>query len=240
MPPLGHVNAPLPPELSAALAFDAGHAPKRERTRRLLVQAALQVFGTRGLAAATIGEIAQAAGVAPATVYNHFASKEALVGAVALWVADTLCRCIADSCRDIPEGAERMAVGNRRYLWLAERSPGWALMLLDIGAQSPELMRATGAYVLADLRLGVRQKAFKVSTEAAALDLVGGTISQAMRVLAHGAAPRGHAAAVTTLVLAALGVPLDSARLIARRPLPPLRAPDAAPPASRPTARRRR
>lgn len=221
---------PLPAELAAALAAPAEPAPKRERTRRQLVDAALRVLGARGLAGATVQDIAAAAGVAAATVYNHFATKDELVQAVAVWLADSLCRCIADSCAPIPEGAERMAVGNRRYLWLAEQAPAWALLLLDVGAQSDPLLQTTAAYALADLRLGVRQKAFRVTSEAAALDLIGGTISQAMRSIAGGRAPAGHASAVTTLVLIGLGLAPDAARAIVRRTLPPLRAP-AAPPA---------
>ncbi len=241
--------APLPAELAAALVVPAGPAPKRERTRRQLVEAALRVFSARGVAASTVGDIAEAAGVAGATVYNHFASKDELVQAVALWLAHGLCACISDSTAGVAEGAERMAIGNRRYLWLAEQSPAWALLMLDVAALSPALLRVTADYVLADLRLGLRQKAFRVSSEAAALDLVGGTIGQAMRMIAAGMAPSGHAAAVTTLVLAGLGLPWDQARAVVRRPLPPLLPPRAAataalpprkPAGRRPTAAPRR
>lgn len=237
-PLLGWPSLPgaLPVELAAALGGQldaaAGPAPKRERTKRQLVQAALQVFSQRGVAAATIADIAAAAGMAGATVYNHFTSKDELVQAVALWLAHGLCARISDSYAGVTEGAERMAIGNRRYLWLAEQSPSWAMVMLEVGALSPELLRATADYVLADLRLGVRQKAFRISSEAAALDLVGGTIGQAMRMIAAGLAPTGHAAAVTTLVLTGLGLPWDQARSIVRRPLPPLLPPTLPPVAS--------
>jgi len=229
--------APLPPELMAALGVGTGPAPKRERTRRQLVAAALQVFRTRDPAAATMQEIAEAAGMATATVYNHFASKDELLQAVAVWIADSLCRRIADSYRDIPEGAERMAIGNRRYLWLAQQSPQWALLLLEVATRSPALLATTATHVLADLRLGVRQKAFKITSEAAALDLVNGTITSAMRSLGSGSAPARHAEAVTALVLAGLGLPMEQARAIVKRPLPPLPTPSSEAPA--PQARRR-
>lgn len=230
--------APLPAELAAALGGQpdaaASPVPKRERTRRQLINAALQVFSQRGVAAATVADIAAAAGMAGATVYNHFASKDELVQAVAVWLAHGLCARISDSYAGIAGAAERMAIGNRRYLWLAEQSPAWAMVMLDIGALSPALLRTTADYVLADIRLGVRQKVFRISSEAAALDLVGGTIGQAMRMLAAGLAPAGHAAAVTTQVLAGLGLPWDQARSIARKPLPPLLPPAPALPAPKP------
>lgn len=214
--------APLPAELADALLGSPVPAPKRERTRRQLVEAALKVFSQQGVATSTVADIALAAGMTGATVYNHFASKDELVQAVALWLVHGLCDRIAASSAAVAEGAERMAIGNRRYLWLAEQSPAWALLMLDLSALSPVLLRTTGAYVLADLRLGVRQKAFRLTSESAALDLVGGTVSQAMRIIATGLAPAGHAAAVSTLVLTGLGVPYEQARATVRRPLPPL------------------
>lgn len=49
------------------------------RTRVLLAARAL--FGQEGFAAATVEQIAQEAGVGPATIYRHFGSKEGLVQA---------------------------------------------------------------------------------------------------------------------------------------------------------------
>ena len=59
---------------------------------------------------------------------------------MALHVAETLCRRIAESYpQSAEDAAERMAIGNRRYIWLAEQSPGWALLMLDIGLAVPHL-----------------------------------------------------------------------------------------------------
>jgi AcrR family transcriptional regulator len=218
----------LPAELAPEPAGALARAPKRERTRRQLIDAAVRVFCSRGVAAATLQEVAHVAQMANATVYNHFASKDELLQETAIWLADRLCRRIADSCVDVPEGSERMAVGNRRYLWLAEVAPAWAALLLDVAAASPALFGTVRGYMLADLRLGVRQKAFQVTTEAAAADLVGGTIAQAMRMTIAGLASKGHAAAVTILVLVGLGMTRAAASEVVRRPLPPLTSPPAA------------
>jgi len=212
----------LPPELAPEPADAYARAPKRERTRRQLIEAAARVFSHRGVAVATLAEVAQVGQVANATVYNHFASKDALIDEMAVWLADRLCRRIAESCVHVAEGSERMAVGNRRYLWLADVAPAWAALLLDVAATSPALLGTVRDYMLADLRLGIRQKAFKVTTEAAAADLVGGTISQAMRMRIAGLAPKNHATAVTTMVLVGLGMSRDAAAEVVARPLPPL------------------
>lgn len=228
---------PLPEPLGRLLAAGATAAPKRERTRRQLIASAIRVFSARGVAAATMQEVASAAGVATATVYNHFETKEALLHAVAHWVADTLCRLISRSNERVPEAAERMAIGNRRYIWLAEQGPAWALLVLDLSAAAPQVFAQILQYPQADLRLGIRQKAFRVASEAAAMDLIGGTITQAMRSVATGQAPTGHGVAVATTVLRGLGMPFDAAAEVARRPLPDFVGPDSAVPPMRRRAR---
>jgi AcrR family transcriptional regulator len=52
-------------------------------TRQRLIDAALEVFAVRGYVAATVDEIAEAAGASRATFYVHFPSKLELVAALA-------------------------------------------------------------------------------------------------------------------------------------------------------------
>jgi AcrR family transcriptional regulator len=213
---------PLPAPLADFATSMPPRLPKRERTRLQLVDAAIQVFSARGVTAASIQEIANVAGMTTGTVYNHFSTKDEIVQHVALWLGDTLCRRIADSHAGIPEGAERMAIGNRRYIWLAEQSPEWALLLLDVLPASPKIWLELRAYAQADLRLGIQQKSFSVPSEAAALDVISGTVTQAMRTVALGMAPANHGSAIAALVLRGLGMDSKAAQEVATRPLPPL------------------
>jgi hypothetical protein len=141
---------------------------------------------------------------------------------VAAWLAQTLCLTIATSYDHIAQAAERMSIGNRRYIWLAEESPSWALLLLSVMDAAPQETMRIMAYPLADLRLGVGQKAFRIASEQAAMDLIGGTVAQGMRSVAMGLAMPGHGTAVATTVLRGLGVPFERAAQVASRPLPPL------------------
>jgi AcrR family transcriptional regulator len=54
-------------------------ARKKAKTRELLVETAAGLFHERGFEAVTVSEIARAAEVSEQTVYNYFATKEALV-----------------------------------------------------------------------------------------------------------------------------------------------------------------
>lgn len=217
---------PLPPALADAFAAATEGGGKRERTQGALVRAAVQVFCARGIPGATIQEVAQVAGMTAATVYNHFASKEALLERVTVVLAESLCRAIAESQQGVADGAERIAIGQRRYVLLAAESPGWALLLLDIAAASPALLAHIEQYPLADLRLAARQKRIKVPNEAIGMDLLTGVCMQAMRRVAVGDAPARHDVTLATVVLRALGMDADSAAEVARRPLPPLTSPN--------------
>jgi len=236
---------PLPPVLAAAFAAATSGGGKRERTQGALVRAAVEVFGLRGVAAATIQEVAQAAGVTAATVYNHFASKEELLERVVVVLAESLCRSIAESQAQVEDGAERVAIGQRRYVLLAQESPGWVLLLLDIAASSPSMLAAIEQYPLADLRMAAKQKRIKVPNEAVGVDVLEGICLQAMRRVAMGRAPARYDVAVATVVLRALGMDADEAAEVARRPLPDLALPPAAErsqrtPGTRAAAARRR
>jgi AcrR family transcriptional regulator len=212
---------PLPAALSSGLRAPEARPGKRARTRLQLVDAAIRVFSARGVAAATVQEIAAAAGMTTGTFYNHFGTRDELTRAVAATLMHTLCERISESFAQVTEGAQRMAIGQRRYLWLARESPAWALLLMDVSAAAPELLEGIRSYVLADLRLGVRQKSFRVPSEDAAIDMIQGTSSLAIRRVALGRAPEKYDVAVAAVVLRGLGMPADEAAEVARRPLPP-------------------
>jgi AcrR family transcriptional regulator len=50
--------------------------PDPERTRRVLLASALELFGTKGFHASSVQEIVRAAGLTKGAFYHHFASKE--------------------------------------------------------------------------------------------------------------------------------------------------------------------
>src|SRR5574338_1447340 len=113
--------------------------PKKERTRAQLLEAAVHVLAARGVEATTIQEIAERARVTPATFYNHFPSKDDVLGAIASWVAERLTDRVQTSMAEVTDGAHRMSIGNRRFVLLAMETPGWALLLIQLGATNPDM-----------------------------------------------------------------------------------------------------
>ncbi len=82
---------------------------KREARRRLLESAA-RVFARSGFEAARVDAISTGAGFAKGTVYNHFASKEALFGAV---VEEAARLAVARYRAALAEGAGRTSTRAR-------------------------------------------------------------------------------------------------------------------------------
>lgn len=194
--------------------------PKRERTRRQLIAAAIKVFSIRGVAAASLPQIAEAADVTIGTVYNHFRSKSEIVSAVAVEIARTIRARSAPARAQLKSATEQLAAGCRRYLGLAESSPAWALLILDVASVDPAFRKTITGFAGTELRKGVRSGEFSVESEAAALDLVIGGAMEGMRNIALGTARKGHAVQVTTAILRSLGVPPARAREAASKPLP--------------------
>ncbi|WP_326538051.1 TetR/AcrR family transcriptional regulator [Pseudorhodoferax sp.] len=215
---------PLPEALAHFLLPEDGDRPlKRERTRRQLLQAAVQVISARGLADTGIQEIARVAGMAPGTVYNHFRTREEIFEALAVALSTTLNERVVQSYQGITDGAQRMSIGMRRFLWLGETSPPWALLLIQLSMAFPQVIALIKPYSLGDLRLAQSQGRFRVADEEAAIDLVFGTCQQAIARIAQGEVPEpaAYARELLQMVLVALGMaPADAAEVMAR-PLPP-------------------
>ena len=196
----------------------------RDRTQRLLIDAAVRVFARKGTGAAAIHEVAAEAGVSNGTFYNYFRTREELVAAASLSLAERLFAEITASARDVTDPAERLAIGARRFILRALEERTWGAALLRVWASSPVWVGYTAAPLRDDLRLGKRRRRLRYRAEAAAVDLVQGTVLAAMRTVLEGRAGADHASVVAAMLLRGLGVDADEADAIARKPLPPIPA----------------
>jgi TetR/AcrR family transcriptional repressor of mexJK operon len=77
--------------IPAAIKASARGAAGQDRGKReVILRAATDVFLEAGYAAASMDRIAQVAGVSKVTIYNHYASKEALFNEIVLGLCDRL------------------------------------------------------------------------------------------------------------------------------------------------------
>ncbi len=192
-------------------AASAARVPKRERTRREIMAAAIQVMSEQGAGRAVVHEIAARANVTTGTFYNHFRGKAEIVEAVADWFSTTMLNAADEARAGLPTGAERIVDGCQRYLSIARDSPRTALLVLELAMTSPRMLKTIGDFVLADVRLGVRQKEFTIFGEQAAVDLVEGYVIFAMQVIALHRPPVNYDRSVLATILQGLGLPSQRA-----------------------------
>lgn len=72
---------------------------QKEENRRLIINAAVSLMGEKGFKPATMRQIAQAAGLGEATIYNYFPTKEAILYA---FYEDHMLACI-DRLKSVPQ-----------------------------------------------------------------------------------------------------------------------------------------
>jgi AcrR family transcriptional regulator len=86
-----------------------GRLEKRKRERRLRIyRIAMDLFRAQGFERTTVNQIAEAADIVPATFFNHFQSKNALLGQMTTEVLDTLELMLEDEFKAAESTRERL------------------------------------------------------------------------------------------------------------------------------------
>lgn len=196
-----------------------GHK-KRERTRRGLIDAALRLFARKEVGEVALLDVAAEAEVASGTIYNYFRSREEVVEAVGLSLADDFSEVIAARSVGIESGAQRLAVGVRLFILRALADPQWASAVFRVVHFDQAMRSKIAGYVLADLRAGAEEGALAYEDESIALDLVVSCTLGAMRSAVEGRSVAEHDAQVAEMILKALGATPARARKLARQALP--------------------
>ncbi|MEX2207805.1 MAG: TetR/AcrR family transcriptional regulator [Myxococcota bacterium] len=134
-------------------------APARGDARAAMLDAAERLFAARGLHDVTMTEVAEAAGVARATVFNHFGSKHALIDAITAQVlagyVELLDAALADRksptpalVRSLFEAMGRGIEENERFYRAIFREIAKIWQGLDEGGTAMEIRAAALARLL--------------------------------------------------------------------------------------------
>jgi AcrR family transcriptional regulator len=93
----------------------------------------MEVFARRGYDAASMGEIARAAEITPAVIYDHFSSKAALQVELLERQTRELIACVAAALERAPESPEpRFRAGCDAYFRFVEEHPlAWRILFGD-------------------------------------------------------------------------------------------------------------
>jgi AcrR family transcriptional regulator len=192
-----------------------GHK-KKARTRQQLVETAVRLFAEGVGQELSLTRLAEAAGTSHGTVYNYFRTREEMMEAVGLALAEQFSHEVISFSAGLVSGAERLAVGVRK----AQAEPAWGSALVRVVRYDEGLRSALAGYVRADLRAGAEQGDFRYASEELALAMVVAGTTAAVATLLEGYAVEHHDSAVAEMLLLALGLPPDRARATARLPMP--------------------
>ena len=104
---------------------------KRERTRGLIIDSAIEAFSEEGISGARISSIAKQAGVTGATFYNHFQDKEELTAATAEAIILEVNRTVADAIESIQDPTIRVTALCSCVLKVLLSQKNWATIIVD-------------------------------------------------------------------------------------------------------------
>lgn len=214
------MSTPTPEsETDSPQPLTRGHK-KRERTRRGLIDAALRLVARKEVGEIALLEVATEAEVSNGTIYNYFRTREEVLEAVGIAMADEFSDAISALSADVHSGAQRLSIGVRMFIRRAAEDHQWASALLRIFHFDQAIRSRLAAHVLEDLQEGRREGALSYHDEGVALDLVVSCTTGAMRSVVEGRAVAGHDMQVAEMILKALGATPARARKIASLPLP--------------------
>src|ERR1700739_4837647 len=119
--------------------------PRAEREAAMLRTAGHR-FAARGFHAASMEEIAEAAGISKPMLYNYFGSKEGLYAAYVRSSAQALIRSMREAASPSASAQDRLRAGLLAFLTYAEHHrAGWAVLHNEATAQGDTRDRDDGA-----------------------------------------------------------------------------------------------
>lgn len=114
-----------------------------EERKAQIIEASIKVFAGRDPSSVTFEEIADAAGVSRALVYNYFGDRGGLLAAVCLHCFDRLDEAIAPAFDRALRPSEQAREWTRRYLGFALEHPDeWSMIASATASQHPAVLEA--------------------------------------------------------------------------------------------------
>lgn len=188
--------------------------PKRARTRARLLDAAIRVIASRGLEAASIQEIAQAADVANGTFYLHFRDKEEIVAAVAHGISSLIAEQMDAGRPELKDAIYRVAYATQAFIRIAVAEPHWGWVVVHTFYHRVALKSARRRHIEEDVRLGIAQGSFTAEPDAFLFDALSAITKTAILAQLEGRSGPEAGRAAAEYMLRILGVSAPRAAAI--------------------------
>lgn len=197
-------------------------ARRQRRNRDALIAAARTVMAEKGVAAATMLEIAESADVGAGTVYNYFKSKDELAVAVLETLMHELALRIEKVTDTFEDPAQVYAFGIRTVLETAIGDERWAQMLHRSEVIADAMFRVMGPFAMRDMRQASQAGRFAVANAELVWRLTTHALIGACLGITTGQLPASIAEQVIVRLLCMTGIGLNEAVELAARPRPRL------------------
>jgi AcrR family transcriptional regulator len=191
--------------------------PRWERTRRALLDAGRRVLARKGASAATVMEIVREAGVSQPSFYNHFASLDAFIEAIAadFFEADIAHKVGVFSRTADP--AEAIAMNAIHTLSVARKDPAVAWVMVRQGSLQEVGHKRAGDALVRMIAAGLRKDRFQVGDPGVAAAAIRGAACPLLQDMLLGRAPPDVERQFAVLVLQMLGLSHREAAAVATR-----------------------
>jgi AcrR family transcriptional regulator len=164
----------------AGAAAQSRAARQRMWTRERLTEAARRVIARKGIDDTTIADITSEADVGIGSFYNHFKSKEDLVGTLVGQAIEVHGAALDRLVADVSDPAEVFAICIRHTIRMADHDPVWAWFTVRAGLYVRNSVRARRA-LMRDLVRGIESGRFTPRDRPSALVVIGGAVVAAMQ-----------------------------------------------------------
>jgi AcrR family transcriptional regulator len=151
-------------------------AQRREKTRQRLLESALDVLQDKDPDSVVADDFIAAAGVSRGTFYNYFETTGDLIQALATAMNDETVAAINTYILSCKNPLERLAVGTRLYVRLANEYPVWGRFVTQVGVHVAGRGQPIEEYVTRDLTGAREAGLIQVRDVVLARDIVIGSI----------------------------------------------------------------
>lgn len=195
---------------------------RQRRTRAALIDAGYRVMSAKGVDAATMSEIAEAADLGAGTIYNYFESKDDLAMAVMEKIMHRLAERIEAVTDTFSDPARVYAFGVRSVMRAAIEDRRWQRLLNRSEVIADAMYRVMGPFAMRDLRNARAAGRYRFETPEVAFRMATHAIVGFSLAVVEGHASTDQLDEAVVNMLGMVGVERGAAWEIVRTPCPEL------------------
>jgi len=196
---------------------EASSQDKAQRTKALLMDAALSLFARRGIDGTSVNEITAHANVANGTFYYHYKDKTEFVDALEHAVATMFVDRVDKLMEDLSDGAERVATATQQIIHLAAADAAWGWMIVHAFMNLGKFSAGISRGIRKDVTLGIEQGYFRIDPTDTAFGLLLSVVGAGIKERLEHPAMAGIEILTSEYVLRMLALAPDHAHALVLR-----------------------